>query len=259
MSDLKFSETIFEELECPICLDYYRTPIHLCSYGHSICNQCKERSRSCPQCRQPFAQNSRNISLERMLEQISKKCKFPGCTVEISLDKWHLHASTCELNPNLKCIECGSSEEQLISHLIRNHDYKEIIMEENEAIRSFSGPILSWRANTEWPKGIWRFGEEHLVVKAKTLSEVFHIYLYRTSKTLTAISLQIQNHENTANIKFQGDIPHISQYTESSTEPHFNCEIKQLMNFIRPQDDDLETHKLTVRVKKKAINVSDIY
>ena len=154
MSELKFTDAFYDQFECPICFEYYKTPIHLCSLGHSICNTCKERSRNCPQCRQPFVQNSRNISLEKMLEEISKKCKFPGCEFETTLDKWHNHVSECELNPNLKCIECGSSEELLIKHLIRNHDYKEIVMEENECLRSFSGPIASWLTDTEWPKGI---------------------------------------------------------------------------------------------------------
>ena len=143
MVDLKFAHSLFEQFECPICVDYYNLPIHLCSLGHSICDKCKVRSRSCPQCRQPFVNNSRNISLEKMLEQISKKCKFSGCNVETTLDKWHNHVANCEFNPNLKCIECGSSEESLIAHLIRAHEYKEIIMEENKGLRSFSGPLNS--------------------------------------------------------------------------------------------------------------------
>ena len=83
------------------------------------------------------------------------------------------------------------------------------------------------------------------------------MYLYRVSKVLTAISLKIENYDNSACITFQGDVPHISEYSEFSTEPHFNCEIKQLKNFIRPQDDDSETHKLSVTVKKKTINTND--
>lgn len=254
-SDLNFNSAFFEQFECPICFEFFKLPIHLCNLGHSICNRCKERSRNCPQCRQPFVQNSRNISLEKMFEQVSKRCKFTECSSEVTLDQWHNHQSECQYNPNLKCLECGSSEEFLINHLVRNHEYKEISMEQNECLRSFSGPMPSWHSNTEWPKGIWKFGEEYLVVKAKTHSGVFHVYLYRISKNLTAISLEITNQDTGACIKFKGDIPHISDYIDLSTSPHFNCEIKQLMTFIKVQEDEQDTYKLSVKVKKKDIGM----
>ena len=70
---------------------------------------------------------------------------------------------------------------------------------------------------------------------------------------MTAISLVVESQNYAAKIKFQGDIPHISDYSGVSSQPHFNCEIKQLMNFVKPQEEDQETHKLTVRVKRKLL------
>ena len=123
-------------------------------------------------------------------------------------------------------------------------------MENNEGLRSFSGPTNSWNTETEWPKGIWRFGDEYLVVKAKTKSKVFHVYLYRISKANIVVKLKIKNEDKTASICYQGDVPHISEYTDCSTGPHFNCDIRQLLNFIKPLEGDLDTHKLTVKVRK---------
>lgn len=257
MSDLVFSTSFSESFECPICIEYYKLPIHFCTQGHSLCARCRERSRICPHCRQLFVQNARNISLEKMMEQVSRSCKFPDCDKVVTLDQWHNHQSECNFNPNLKCIECGSSEEYLIEHLKRNHEYKEITMDSDECIRSFSGPNSSWTGNTEWPKGIWKFGDEHLVVKAKANEGVFHVYLYRISKAITTVSLEIKNPDDGISIKFKGDLPHISEFQDLCPSPHLNCEIKQLINFLKPQEDEQDNFKLTVYVKKKTIDLKN--
>lgn len=259
MSDLNYRPTFSELFECPICVDYYKLPIYLCDQGHSLCSRCKERSRICPQCRRNFLPNSRNIAMEKMMEQVSRKCKFSECGQDISLDQWHNHQSECKYNPNLKCIECGSSEEYLIQHLIRAHEYKEIAMDSNECIRSFSGPINSWTGNTEWPKGIWKFGDEYLLVKAKAIDSIFHIFLYRITKAITNVTLIIRNTDDETSIKFKGDLPHISEFQELCDIPHFNCEVKQLMNFVKIQEGDSENFKLTVHVTKKTFQPKDDY
>jgi hypothetical protein len=192
-----------------------------------------------------------------MMEQVSRKCKFPECGLVVTLDQWHVHQSECKFNPNLKCIECGSSEENLIQHLMKNHEYKEITMDSDECIRSFSGPMESWTGNTEWPKGIWKFGEEHLLVKAKASDSVFHIFLYRITKAITTVSLEIKNTEDDTSIRFKGDLPHISEFQEHYDIPHFNCEVKQLMNFIKSQEEESTNFKLTVHVKKRTFQSKD--
>jgi hypothetical protein len=65
-------------------------------------------------------------------------------------------------------------------------------MEEHGGMRSFSGPYDSWVRDTDWPKGIWKFGPDSIIVHAKSSSNVFHIYLYHVQNTPLTIGLSIE-------------------------------------------------------------------
>lgn len=154
MDRISLNLNFHDTLECPICCDYYTPPIRLCPNGHSICATCSNNSRCCPLCRAQLSHSSRNLVLESILEQISVPCKFEGCKESTTLAMRSQHFKVCPFNNFTKCIECKNNEEDLVAHLIRSHDYKEISMEEAGGLRSFSGPFDSWIRDTDWPKGV---------------------------------------------------------------------------------------------------------
>ncbi|KAG5869055.1 hypothetical protein JTB14_032241 [Gonioctena quinquepunctata] len=58
------NESLLTELECPICMEYMKPPIWMCSMGHSICNSCKPNVMKCPTCQVGLKRN-RNFALEK--------------------------------------------------------------------------------------------------------------------------------------------------------------------------------------------------
>jgi hypothetical protein len=50
---------IYDELECPVCLEIFDTPTILPNCGHSFCEHCLNElpSKQCPSCRKPFDQD----------------------------------------------------------------------------------------------------------------------------------------------------------------------------------------------------------
>mmetsp|Transcript_2683 Transcript_2683/g.4188 ORF Transcript_2683/g.4188 Transcript_2683/m.4188 type:complete len:250 (+) Transcript_2683:24-773(+) len=248
MGEVSLNINFNSTLECPICFDYYSPPIYICPNGHSICYRCCKSSR-CPLCRTKYEKISRNFVLENILDQISIACKFQGCSQQITIANRQNHYEVCEFNNYLKCIECSSSEEDLVAHLIGLHDYKEIKMQETGGERSFSGPIESWESDTKWPMGIWKFGSEPVIVLAKISSGVFHLHLYKLSKPEIKISLTFKNDKY--ELHFESLIPHISEFVNSATLPHFNCEAGLLKNsFATRQIDDEDQLQLLVSVRK---------
>ena len=251
MEKVEVNSLFAESLECPICYDFYDPPIYLCQNGHSLCHRCVKTSKVCPLCRAPMTQNLRNISLEKILEQITVPCKFSGCTETTTLFERSNHLKNCKFNNYISCIECGSSEENLIMHIIKHHDYKEIVMQDSGGVRSFSGPQESWMRDTEWPKGVWKFGKKNLVVRALSSGGIFHIYLYRIERDPFYIKLLLDNDDY--KFGFKGKLPHITEYQEKSTEPHFNCDVSLLLEkFVKKHEDDEDILRLWIKVSKKS-------
>jgi E3 ubiquitin-protein ligase SIAH1 len=238
-----------DTLECPICYEFFTPPVFICSNGHSICSLCKDQSKTCPVCRGSYASGSRNTVIESMLEQLSVVCKYEGCGVSVSLGQRQEHYRVCPFNNLVKCWICGSYEEDLVPHLIGRHDYKEITMDESGGNRSFSGPHDSWIRDTEWPKGIWRFGSEATIVHAKTKQGLFHVYLYRISKSPMHISISISSGDDS--LECRGKVPHVSELQEKANPPHFNCDVSVILaHYVKIQEEDAEILRLWVTVER---------
>lgn len=249
MEKFEVNSLLAESLECPVCYDFYDPPIYICQNGHSLCHRCTKISKPCPLCRASLTQNFRNYSLEKILEQITVPCKYTGCPESTTLFERTNHLKVCKFNNNINCIECGSSEENIVAHLIKQHDYKEIVMQDSGGLRSFSGPQNSWVVDTEWPKGVWRFGKSNLIVKAISSGGIFHVYLYRVEREPVFIKLMLDSEE--CQFGFKGKLPHISEYLEKSTEPHFNCDVSLLLErFVKKHEDDEDILRLWIRVSK---------
>lgn len=250
MAELSINAQFRESLECLICRDFYTPPILLCPYGHSICSVCATKAKKCPQCRSALNKHSRNKVLEGILEQVSIPCKFKGCTAVTTLFSRQEHYKSCIFNSLFNCIECCNTEEDLVSHLIAVHEYKEILMGTAGGLRSFSGPLESWARDTTWPKGVWRLGPEPLIVKAKSLSGVFHVFLYKLTKEQIRVTLTVESPD--FSIEFTGLVPHIWEYLEKSSEPHFHCEVNLLLsNFVKVHEEDEDILRLWMNVKRK--------
>ena len=150
-----------------------------------------------------------------------------------------------------KCIECQLSEIDIVSHLVKAHEYKEIVMDPAGGKRSFSGPFESWIRDTEWPKGLWRFGDEPMIVHACTYNSVFHVYLYRISKHPIKIKLSVKKKDE-YEVFYNGNIPHIVELKDKKNEPHFNCDVNLLLrNFIQVHEEDEEILRLWIDTKRK--------
>ncbi|OMJ86815.1 hypothetical protein SteCoe_11587 [Stentor coeruleus] len=97
------------------------------------------------------------------------------------------------------------------------------MMQDTGGLRSFSGPQESWMRDTEWPKGVLKFGKNNLVVHALSSLGIFHVYLYRIELDPAFIKLSLELEDT--QFGFKGKIPHINDYQEKPPEPHFNCDI----------------------------------
>lgn len=249
--DLKLGLNFEGCLECPICFDIFTPPIRICPNGHSLCHTCAQSSKVCPICRSLLNLNSHNLVLENILENLTVPCKFEGCSEVIVLSRLSQHFDMCKFNNYFKCIECQNSEIDIVTHLVKNHDYKEISMEADGGKRSFSGPFDSWIRDTDWPKGLWRFGSEPMIVHACTISGVFHVYLYRISKHPVRIQLSVKKKDE-HEIFYNGNVPHLMEFKEKKTEPHFNCDVNLLLrNFIQVHEEDEEILRLWIDAKKR--------
>ena len=107
--------------------------------------------------------------------------------------------------------------------------------------------------DTEWPKGVWKFGKNNLIVRALSSGGIFHVYLYRIERDPVYIKLLLDNDE--CQFGFKGKLPHISEYQEKSPEPHFNCDVNLLLEkFVKRHEDDEDILRLWIKVSKKNSN-----
>ena len=180
-------------------------------------------------------------------------CKYPDCNKEISLAERQNHARTCPYSPMVQCFAgCDMYVENIVAHLIEKHEYKEIVMDARGGMRSFSGPQDSWVSDTEWPRGVWRLGEEPIIVHARSSAGSFHISLYSVTRTRVSLALTIKNEE--AAIRFKGRAPHVSEIMANKTVlPHLNCDCGVLLaSFLKRTEDDTEILKLWVEVERRS-------
>ncbi|PSN38637.1 hypothetical protein C0J52_26969 [Blattella germanica] len=88
------SPNLLKELECPVCLTYLKTPIHVCSSGHSVCHTCRQSVTLCPVCRSEF-KLYRNVALENIAKGLRYPCNNNLCNEILSLDLINEHQMVC--------------------------------------------------------------------------------------------------------------------------------------------------------------------
>lgn len=91
------SDFILNDLECPVCKEYYVEYIYLCRNGHNFCNQCKIRLDICPICRADVSDCIRNYTLEKIVEKMKFPCKYKcnGCMLIFDNVNLRNHETNC--------------------------------------------------------------------------------------------------------------------------------------------------------------------
>ena len=60
-------------LECPVCLEVpTSTPIYRCDNGHILCKECRNKLKTCPECRIRLG-NKRCLTSEKIVREIPLK------------------------------------------------------------------------------------------------------------------------------------------------------------------------------------------
>lgn len=62
---------VLDTLDCPVCLEFLKTPIYMCESGHDLCSLCRTKLPLpiCPLCNTSIT-NQRNYRLEAIVEKV---------------------------------------------------------------------------------------------------------------------------------------------------------------------------------------------
>lgn len=140
---METSTCFFKLLECPICFEFFTSPIFLCLGGHTFCNSCRSKITSCAICRSPLT-NIRCHTLEQVTEHLLYPCKNDGCNHVCHLKEMKKHREncvfhnyTCPVNSN--CTWSGIYS-LLLEHLRKEH-VQDLISEEH---------VFKWSKNKKY-------------------------------------------------------------------------------------------------------------
>uniref|UniRef100_A0A4W3H398 RING-type E3 ubiquitin transferase n=1 Tax=Callorhinchus milii TaxID=7868 RepID=A0A4W3H398_CALMI len=114
------AQGLIEELNCPICLDFFTAPVTL-NCGHNFCRSCitlswdTQKTNTCPKCRQVIA--DRNLKVNWALVKIvekAQKLNLASTQTEIR-SQCEKHREElklfCESDKKLLCLVCRDARE----------------------------------------------------------------------------------------------------------------------------------------------------
>ncbi|XP_078422710.1 zinc-binding protein A33-like [Cetorhinus maximus] len=119
MASRKKADNWTEEVNCPVCLDFFTDPVIL-ECGHNFCRSCitqcwKKEINTCPECREEFPE--RNLRANRALANLAKKARILKLNSREEESKLHCgkHGEEmklfCETDKKLICYICRDSRE----------------------------------------------------------------------------------------------------------------------------------------------------
>ena len=236
-------------LECPVCMELLCVPVYQCTNGHSICPSCtqygKEKFKVCPICRNNFPGDLRNYSLEKILENITIKCKFEGCADNIRLSDRLEHENNCKFNPFIDCTlpDCLWKGLDLCSHLKTTHSIKEFNME-TCGTRGWNSK--TWK-DADWGFSIWNFNGRQILNQSISNKNFFFLWIYNIQDEPLRLKLTIGNSVHRTSYKLVSTS--VKKYRKVKSMPlHMNIsEIEKF--FLEPAEGLDEGYKrLTIEV-----------
>ncbi|XP_059814641.1 E3 ubiquitin-protein ligase TRIM39-like [Hypanus sabinus] len=136
------TDSLSEEVICPVCLDFFTDPIIL-ECGHNFCRSCitqyweREERNSCPECREEFA--DRTLRVNRALANLTQKVRNLSLNPKGKESKRHCEEHEeelklfCETDKTLICMICAVAEEH------REHRFRPI----KEAVKKYMDQLKS--------------------------------------------------------------------------------------------------------------------
>ncbi|XP_059813862.1 E3 ubiquitin-protein ligase TRIM39-like [Hypanus sabinus] len=136
------TDSLSEELICPVCLDFFTDPVIL-ECGHNFCRSCitrcweREERNSCPECRDEFA--DRTLRVNRALANLAEKARNLNLNPKGKESKRHCEEHEeelklfCETDKTLICMICAVAEEH------REHRFRPI----KEAVKKYMDQLKS--------------------------------------------------------------------------------------------------------------------
>ncbi|XP_059814109.1 zinc-binding protein A33-like [Hypanus sabinus] len=136
------TESLSEEVICPVCLDFFTDPVIL-ECGHNFCRSCitrcweREERNSCPECREEFA--DRTLRVNRALANLAEKFRNLNLNPKGKESKRHCEEHEeelklfCETDKTLICMICAVAEEH------REHRFRPI----KEAVKNYMDQLKS--------------------------------------------------------------------------------------------------------------------
>ncbi|XP_042306698.1 zinc finger protein RFP-like [Sceloporus undulatus] len=151
-----------EEATCPICLNYFTSPMML-ECGHNFCEICIRRCwqkpdipTQCPQCRGPVKKHFKpNRCLMNMVEILNDwDMESEGHSLPSECQQHqHLLSLFCKEDQALLCGDCEGSQEHLGHNMApmeeAAQEYKDQMWNLLEILRKAKASILDYRGSTE--------------------------------------------------------------------------------------------------------------
>ncbi|XP_078391981.1 zinc-binding protein A33-like [Cetorhinus maximus] len=135
-------ESWTEEVNCPVCLDFFDDPVSL-ECGHNFCRSCitrcwaQEERNPCPECREEFP--DRKLTVNRVLARLAEKARKLKLNLGGNEKKLHCEEHQeelklfCETDKKLICLICRDSREH------KSHNFMPI----KEAVEIYKDQLKS--------------------------------------------------------------------------------------------------------------------
>uniref|UniRef100_G3MSE8 E3 ubiquitin-protein ligase n=1 Tax=Amblyomma maculatum TaxID=34609 RepID=G3MSE8_AMBMU len=161
-------------LNCPVCSELVRPPIHQCPNGHLLCASCRAGLDRCLTCREPMG-NIRNLKLEKLAEKVPMRCKYKdsGCRLKLTFADLSWHEDACEFRP-VPCPYFGSTcgwrgpPCHILQHLESSHEHVSTCRGERMLFRARSGGSSF---SADWARVQQCFDRHFMLVVRKSPTE----------------------------------------------------------------------------------------